>query len=377
MNKKKLIIICFSLSLMFPLIANATSFVPNVSIGDFIAGEETPIDGNSIGSYIKAIYEYLSSIIGLVAAVALVIGGVMWLTAGGSSQRVSQAKSWISGSLTGLVLVLLSWLILQTINPNLVSFTSLDVKKIEPAELGCCHYKNIYNNPVAIDTSDSECYNILTTSSRVKDKIATTTTAILDSNHNGKIHEYIESLNDNDRGFERGKNAHLGKCVIMGFAFFYYTLTPKNQTTDGGVVARMTKEEFDTLPSRLDSFPVEREFFSEKDFYDSNKAGPKIEKAREFWKVNCSGRGDGDTCKEAMTRGAVGIQLVSCYCYGGEAYVFDGKEGAICGNENSICIPDDSNSDFCDDWDHVGGRDCGDDLGCCEKSEIKRTYTKF
>jgi len=40
-------------------------------------------------------------IIGILAALALMIGGVIWLIAAGNASRISEAKAWIGASLTG------------------------------------------------------------------------------------------------------------------------------------------------------------------------------------------------------------------------------------------------------------------------------------
>ena len=74
-----------------------------------------------IADYIKTIYTFAVGAVGIVAAVVLMIGGVMWITAGGNASNVSEAKSMITASLTGMVLVLCSYLILGQINPALVN----------------------------------------------------------------------------------------------------------------------------------------------------------------------------------------------------------------------------------------------------------------
>jgi lysozyme len=87
--------------------------------------------GNWVGVYIVAIYKYGVGIIGIVAAVVMMYGGILWLTAGGASDRVSEAKEWIKASLYGLIIALTSYTLLYVVNPDLVSFTSLDITKIQ------------------------------------------------------------------------------------------------------------------------------------------------------------------------------------------------------------------------------------------------------
>jgi len=84
-----------------------------------------------IGEYIRGIYQYAIGIVGILAAIVLMWGGVMWLTSGGNTGQVSEAKEWIKASLTGLVIALSSYTILYIINPDLTTFKSLNIESIE------------------------------------------------------------------------------------------------------------------------------------------------------------------------------------------------------------------------------------------------------
>ena len=88
-----------------------------------------------IGEYIRAVYNYAIGIVGILAAVVLMWGGLLWLTAGGDQGKVTEAKAWIAASLTGLVIALSSWTILYVINPDLVAFNALKINDIEKVEL--------------------------------------------------------------------------------------------------------------------------------------------------------------------------------------------------------------------------------------------------
>lgn len=155
----KILIICFLFififqlgSLVFLLTAPSQSnageieFNPQISIPGMENMQEFQkvegktgvykIDGASIGAYIKAIYKYAIGVVGILATVVLMWGGLVWLTAGGSAERVTEAKSWITASLTGLVLALCSFMILATINPDLTTFQPIVVKDVEAQ--GCC-----------------------------------------------------------------------------------------------------------------------------------------------------------------------------------------------------------------------------------------------
>ena len=119
---KKISKITLSLMLLFLLFgsfsfisietANATTkFNPNVTIpgSDFkhkdtaSSGTELSKDTRPIAQYMKALYNWGIGAVGVLAGVALVIAGMLWLTAGGNNAQVETAKKWIGGALSGLV----------------------------------------------------------------------------------------------------------------------------------------------------------------------------------------------------------------------------------------------------------------------------------
>lgn len=88
-----------------------------------------------IAVYGKSVYDYLLGVGGILAAIALMIGGIIWLASSGDSARTSKAKSWISGGLTGLFLLLSSYLLMIKINPDLVNFKPVFIKSIKPENI--------------------------------------------------------------------------------------------------------------------------------------------------------------------------------------------------------------------------------------------------
>ena len=131
--------------------ADPATFKPQVEIpgtaAEFGAVDKTggyaiPGSTASIAKYVRLIYKYAIGIVGILAAVVLMVGGVMWIVAGGSATAIGEAKAWIGASLTGLLLALMSYLILATVNPALVEFriTPITTVKTSPndATKGCC-----------------------------------------------------------------------------------------------------------------------------------------------------------------------------------------------------------------------------------------------
>ncbi len=84
-----------------------------------------------IADYVIAIYKY-GLVIGSVLAVAmLMIGGIIYLTAAGAEHLISTAKQIIMGAVSGMILLLGSYLLLTTINPNLVNLNPIEVETIK------------------------------------------------------------------------------------------------------------------------------------------------------------------------------------------------------------------------------------------------------
>jgi len=104
-----------------------------------VGWQEATCDGKAclkigwIGQYISAIYKYGIGLAAVLAAIMIMVGGFLWLTSAGSPDRVSKAREFITSALTGLVLALFSFLILYTVNPELVKLDMIEV--LTPAKV--------------------------------------------------------------------------------------------------------------------------------------------------------------------------------------------------------------------------------------------------
>ena len=103
---------------------------PNIVGGVNFNGASLSKYPNLIGEYIKAIYNYGMVATSILAAIMLMIGGLIWLTAQGNSAKISDAKSFIGSSLVGLILALTAYLLLKAINPDLTVLTLPEIKTI-------------------------------------------------------------------------------------------------------------------------------------------------------------------------------------------------------------------------------------------------------
>lgn len=91
-----------------------------------------PADAD-IGDILVSIYVFVMFFVGLSALIIIVFAGVWYISAGDNQNRVGQAKTWMKNAVFGLVLALLSWLILYTINQDLVLALSINLPKLETA----------------------------------------------------------------------------------------------------------------------------------------------------------------------------------------------------------------------------------------------------
>src|SRR3989344_7845324 len=128
-------------------------FDPQVTIPytEFEAGREAIPVGTYEGGYftatllpkyVAAIFKFGVWISITLAIFMMMLGGFIWTTAGGAQERVTSAKSYISHAITGLVLALLSYGILEGINPELLRLGAFKIKTASKVTLGapwhCC-----------------------------------------------------------------------------------------------------------------------------------------------------------------------------------------------------------------------------------------------
>ncbi len=95
---------------------------------------EMPLPGapstiSSPAQYIQYFFIFGLSLIGFLAVAALAVGGIMWMI-GGSITSTEKAKNIIVGAVSGVVLLLCSYLLLYTIDPSLTNLTPRVLQKV-------------------------------------------------------------------------------------------------------------------------------------------------------------------------------------------------------------------------------------------------------
>lgn len=92
----------------------------------------TTVEVPWLADYIVGVYRYAVFVGSILSIIMIMIGGLQWLTAGGNASKVGAAKNRINGAVVGLLLVLGSYLILSTVNPNLSVLNPLRIKVVNP-----------------------------------------------------------------------------------------------------------------------------------------------------------------------------------------------------------------------------------------------------
>ncbi len=73
-------------------------------------------------AYIRYFFIFGLGLVGFLAVGAIVVGGIMYMT-GGTVGKVERARQIIWGAVTGVILLLCSYLLLYTIDPTLVNLS--------------------------------------------------------------------------------------------------------------------------------------------------------------------------------------------------------------------------------------------------------------
>jgi len=128
-SKQTFLILLFCFSLFVSLIGFVSARETEVVYPE-IPGAIRPTTTKALlPEYVRYIFSFAIFISGLAVFGSLVYGGVQYVTSAGNVAALSDAKDRIFSSFIGLTIILSSYLILTTINPQLVILTAgLDVR---------------------------------------------------------------------------------------------------------------------------------------------------------------------------------------------------------------------------------------------------------
>lgn len=307
------------------------NFTPEISIPGSDFNSQTPIpvgqaeDTKSNGAttvtmksdllakYIQAIYNYGLAIVSILAAIVLMGGGLLWLTSGGDSGRVTKAKEMIIGSISGLVILFCAWIILNTVNPELLKLKTIDTVVISKINMTCCQQNNLAEMTNEKECSDKKGQSFLgyfVNSSRTSCELPG---CCIYKWSNGKIHDCYNGMKSNCSDSDTFVNTSCDKAIVG--------LVNTGLNNSSGITADITS----------------------------------------YCPDLCASRKDGENCYEKDK------MVTDSFCYSGICWRGKGKEGEPCGNEGGICGGNSSwgLSSCKESRDLLGGRDCFGALLCC------------
>ncbi len=111
---------------MIYLIASAILFFPLVSLAQWIPSDyaKTGLPAGTIYGIVKNLMMWLLAIFGFIGIIGFVISGIMYLTAAGSDEQITKAKSAMKWSLVGVVVGLVGLVVIYAVDAALSPFSS-------------------------------------------------------------------------------------------------------------------------------------------------------------------------------------------------------------------------------------------------------------
>ncbi len=141
-----LLMVGAGLTAVTPAVAATTSsgvtFTPEVSLPGFTGPQE--VNDDFIGTYVKVIYTYFVWVVGIIATVMVIFGGIRWVTASGNPGQVAQARDIINNAIIGIIIALVSVVLLNLISPQFTSLGLPEIKQAQQVKPGFATYNDAY-----------------------------------------------------------------------------------------------------------------------------------------------------------------------------------------------------------------------------------------
>ena len=107
---------------LFPCLVLAQDAVVDPYI-DELAGP-LGLGDRDIRDTVASIINVALGLLGIIAVVIVIYAGFLWMTAGGSQDKIDDAKKWLSGGIIGMVIVLSAYAIASFIISSLMTATT-------------------------------------------------------------------------------------------------------------------------------------------------------------------------------------------------------------------------------------------------------------
>ena len=325
-------------------------FTPQVSIpnSSFTQNTATTVDGSLLARYILTYYNYGLAVVGILATIILMGAGVLWLTSGGDSGKVSQAKDLISGSITGIAILVCAWIILNTINPNLTQLASISpvaIGKVDVTYLTCCDpTSGETKTPAKIVDGKYISINGTLTGQEIK------------CGNNAQecgANKFCNQLGPQKFQCDTVQNSTASAGAKTGYRCCEYAPESSNDTLETTRVCR-------TIPiDGKTNCPAPPEELTYKTKYVASYANyscGNVEITASSCNLDCAGKKDGENCSNTKNG----------YCYNNSCWLNDGELNEPCGTNVGAKCTSGTISCSGSTQHSSGGRNCNSlRLRCC------------
>lgn len=137
-------------TVLFPIFAQGQGTGFEYTPLEEIPGQGKPED---LVSYINALFMFSLAGVGIAALVMVIIGGFLYVSSAGNSAQIDKGKKFITDAIIGVVVMFGSYLLLFTINPDLVNINLESLTKLvyTPEEMPAGSGRHIAGNCEDID----------------------------------------------------------------------------------------------------------------------------------------------------------------------------------------------------------------------------------
>jgi hypothetical protein len=125
---KKIILVLILVAIVFPVVANAQTV-------NSCSPARDPVTGQLLGSLprcINQIYLWAMAVAAILAVLGVIAGGYQLMTASGNAQQATEGKERFIAAAVGLGILFSAYIILNTINPDLVDFSNFQLGPTPP-----------------------------------------------------------------------------------------------------------------------------------------------------------------------------------------------------------------------------------------------------
>jgi hypothetical protein len=116
-------IVFMAFAVALPVFAAANNAAPVDPFGVSAVGGNTGLGNNDIRDTIGSIIKVALGFLGVVAIVIVLIGGFKYMTAGGSDEKVQDARKYIVSGIIGLAIILSAYAITSFVVTGLMNAT--------------------------------------------------------------------------------------------------------------------------------------------------------------------------------------------------------------------------------------------------------------